>query len=67
LGAGRTENDRSKSALEKYGRDQNSKKLFVIDACCLVSSPCQNIALFMLAQVFVIPVLSCAPVEGDGI
>ena len=65
LGAGRAENGRS--VLEKYGRDQDSKKLFVIDACCLVSSPCQNIALLMLAQVFVIPVLCRAPVKGHGI
>jgi hypothetical protein len=36
--------------------------LFVIDACCLVSSPGQNIALFMLAQVFVISVLC----RGEG-
>ena len=67
LGAGRAENDRSKSVLDKYGRHQDSKNLFVIDGCCLVSSPGQNIALLMLAQVFVILVLCRAPVKRHGI
>jgi len=67
LGAGRVENHRSQSVLEKYGRDWNRKNLFVTDGCCLVSSPCQNIALLMPAQVFVIPVLRHAPVKGHGI
>jgi hypothetical protein len=65
LGAGRTEN--GKSILNKYGRNLDSRNLFVNDACCLVSSPCQNIALLMLAQVFVIPVLCRAPVKRHGI
>jgi hypothetical protein len=67
LDAGRAENHRSQSVFDNCGRHQDSKNLFVIAACCLVSSPSQNIALLMLAQVFVIPVLCRAPVKRHGI